>query len=156
MPFTTPGVQVDLRDDRATLIAPLHYQGRVDHWTIPSGFQTDFASVPRRLQGLVQALGKWTRPSIAHDWFIDVGIEAGVITARDADGVFRRMMRECGVGFVTRWLIWTSVRWAALFNAKRRPGWHRDLPAVAAISVAVLVTVVAAVWGLDVAVHAVL
>lgn len=148
MPFTEPGVQVYLRDDRGVLTAPLRYQGRIDHFVIPAGFDTDFASVPKRLQGLVQSIGKWTRAAIAHDWFC-TGLANGdcPVSARDADGIFRRMMRESDVGFITRWCMWTAVRWAALKNPARRPGWIRDAPLVVAITAAVLTAAVLAAAG---------
>lgn len=49
---------------------------------------------------------------------------------RDADGVFRRAMRDLGVPFLRRWIMWSAVRWASL---KNRAAWSEsglllDLP----------------------------
>jgi hypothetical protein len=67
---------------------------------------------------------------VLHDWLIVRAIPAGFVSSRDADGIFRRVLREQGVPFVKRWLMWTGVRWGALFNPPRRAGWLRDLPLV--------------------------
>ena len=54
-----------------------------------------------------------------------MGIPQNAISAVDADGLFRRSMRELGVPPVMRWLMWTGVRWGALGNPVRRKGWWR-------------------------------
>jgi hypothetical protein len=56
-------------------------------------------------------------------------------------------MRELGVPFVLRWLMWTGVRLGAVANPVRRPGVLRDLPLmlVWAIPAAPFILVVAAV-----------
>lgn len=115
---------------------------------------TDFATVPNWLQSLVQSTGTWTLAAVVHDAFC-VGLADGdcPVSSRDADGIFRRVMREEGVGTVRRWLMWTAVRWAALFNPHRRPGWGKDSPVVLGISAAVLAATTAIVYGADRAVH---
>lgn len=139
MPFTTRAVHVELLDDRGTLTTPLSYQGKVDHWTVPSGFRTDFASVPRLLQWFAPSIGKWTRAAVLHDWFC-VHLASGdcVVSARDADAIFRRVMREAGVGVIRRWLMWVGVRYGALFNPARRADWIKDAPGVLGITALVL------------------
>ena len=139
MPFTTRGVVVDLLDAEGTLVAPLAYQGKVDYWVVPSGFRTDFASVPQVAMWLFPSLGKYTRAAVLHDWFCKhLAIGDSVVSARDADAIFRRVMREAHVGFCSRWLMWTGVRWGALTNRTRRAGWLRDAPAVFGITALVL------------------
>lgn len=107
---------------------PLIYKGRHDRWVVPRGFITDYATVPRFATWLVPITGVYTRAVILHDWFCKYAIQAGLISARDADGVFRRILREEGTPELLRWLVWTGVRWGALFssNSVRRQGWHRD------------------------------
>lgn len=135
MTFADPGTVLAVIDrDRAVLSEALVYDGAVDRWTVPAGFGTDFASVPRLLTWLVPRMGAWTRAAILHDWFCTVGIVAGVISARDADGVFRRVLREEGTPVVLRWLMWTAVRLGAAGNPVRRAGWWRDAPLVLAIA----------------------
>jgi len=150
MPFTTPLVVRRVSPTHWELIAPLSYQGAVDHFTVHDGLVTDFASVPRWLQSFVQATGTWTGAAVLHDDFC-IQLAAGncAVSSSDADGIFRRVMDEEGVGFVRRWLMWTAVRWAALNNPARRPGWLRDSPKVLAITLVLLAAVGAAVYGLD-------
>lgn len=139
MPFTSPLVVRRVDATRWELVAPLSYQGRVDHWTIPSGYVTDYATTPWFTAWLIPRTGSWTLAAVLHDFLITDGIPAGLITSRNTDGVFRRVLREEGVDPVRRWLMFAAVRWAAPLSKGRRPsGLLRDLPAVAGISAAVL------------------
>jgi hypothetical protein len=154
MPFTSPLIVQRISPRDWMLVAPLRYQGRVDHYVVPEASVTDFASVPRFLQGFVQATGTWTCAAVVHDVFCTDLVEARrqnrspMISARDADGVFRRIMREEGVGVVKRWAMWSAVRLAALKNPARRAGWFRDLPLVLLITLLELAVVVAVLLGL--------
>lgn len=157
MPFTTP--LLVRRVDPATweLVAPLSYQGRVDHWTIPSGYRTDFATVPWFVQWLIPRTGTWTLAAVLHDWLITDGIPAGLVTSRQTDGVFRRVLREESVDPVRRWLMWAAVRAAAPFSRHRRPsGFWRDAPAVLAITALTLAVALLSAYGIHAAAHAVL
>lgn len=67
--FSTP---LDVRWDRETgkwkLISPLVWKGSDgDAVIVPAGEETDFASVPRLLQNIMPATGKWTRAAVVHD-----------------------------------------------------------------------------------------
>lgn len=147
MPFAPPPyVRADIDCATAGLVQPLVYKGRDQIFTVPSGFVTDFASVPRSLTWLIPTMGTYTRAAIVHDFLC---VELAEVhrrgrgwagwrqspSARDVDGVFRRIMREERVPLVRRWLIWAGVRWGALANPARRAGWWRDAPAVLGISV---------------------
>jgi hypothetical protein len=76
------------------------------------------------------------------------------VSSVDADGWFRRIMRESGVGFVTRWSMWAAVRLAALVTNYRRAGWlcWPEAPLVLLITVAWLVVALAAAVGIHLAV----
>lgn len=148
MPFTTPLLVRRVDPTTWELVAPLSYQGRVDHWTIPAGYRTDFATVPWFVQWFIPRTGTWTLAATLHDWLITDGIPAGLITSRNTDGVFRRVLREEGVDRVRRWCMWAAVRAAAPFSKHRRPaGFLPDAPAVAAVATAALTVTVAAVCG---------
>ncbi len=113
------------------LARPMEYEGESETFTVPAGYVTDLASVPRALLWLVPPYGAYTRAAILHDWLITDAIPAGRITSRDTDGLFRRVMREEGVKFVPRWVLWAAVRSAAPFSATRRRGLGlRDYPLV--------------------------
>ena len=88
--------------------------GPVARFVVPAGFRTDFASVPRVVTWLVPRFGAYTLAAILHDWLVTEGLRTGVVTSRQADGIFRRVMRESGVPVLRRWLMWAGVRWGAL------------------------------------------
>jgi hypothetical protein len=136
MPFE-PSADVVVRrldDEFWAVELPLVYRGRRDEFTVPAGFRTDFASVPRVAVWLIPRFGRYTPAAILHDWLCTVGIATGQVTSREADGLFRRIMRESGVPVLRRWLMWAGVRWGALTDRDRRPGWWASAPGVVAIS----------------------
>lgn len=139
------------------LTVPLVWTGtKGDTFVVPTGFVTDFATVPRFLHWLVSPYGAYTRAAVLHDWLLtelhdwtikrrgfarhdDLTAEPPA-DSRDCDGIFRRVMRDLGVDWATRWAMWTAVRWASLFNRDRAYGRHigRDLPAMLGMSALVL------------------
>ncbi|MEV0295564.1 DUF1353 domain-containing protein [Nocardia sp. NPDC050710] len=88
------------------LTEPLIYQGDADEFTVPAGFRTDFASVPRALVWLVPRYGAYTRAAILHDYLL----KSKAVSPADADGLFRRCLREFGVSVPRRWMMWAAVR----------------------------------------------
>lgn len=156
------------------VIAPLIWTGSEDDtFTVPVGFLTDFATVPRFLHWLVLPYGAYTRAAVLHDWLLvelaawsarhlgnvviaplDGSDDRPPANSRDIDGIFRAAMKDLGVGFTKRWVMWTAVRWGALFNTRRAYGrdFGRDSLKVVAISLAVLATGVIPVAALAVAI----
>jgi hypothetical protein len=136
VPFEPGSLTVRRVDaSRWELVAELVYRGRRDRFVVPAGFRTDFATVPLPVTWLVPRFGAYTLAVILHDWLVTEGLRTGVVTSREADGIFRRVLRESGVPVLRRWLMWTGVRWGALVSARRRPGWVFSAPGVLAISV---------------------
>jgi hypothetical protein len=157
MPFESTSVTVRRVDDRRwAVVEELVYRGKRDRFVVPAGFLTDFATVPRVVVWLIPRFGRYTLAAILHDWLVTQGLRTGVVTSREADGIFRRVMRESGVPVLRRWLMWCGVRWGALTSRLRRPGWSHSAPGVLAISVlaapvvvppAVLIGLALAVYG---------
>ena len=136
MPFDSPTLTVRRTSDLLwEVVEPLVYRGRRDTFVVPAGFPTDFASVPRVVVWLIPRFGRYTLAAVLHDWLVTDGIAGGGVSSRDADGLFRRVMAEQQVPPVRRWVMWTGVRWGALANPLRRPGWVLDAPRVLALSV---------------------
>jgi hypothetical protein len=135
VPFE-PGSLTVRRVDANTwsLVDDLVYQGRWERFVVPAGFHTDFATVPRVVTWLVPRFGAYTLAAILHDWLVTEGIRSGAVSAREADGIFRRVMRESGVPVLRRWMMWAGVRWGALTDERRRAGWLASAPGVVAIS----------------------
>lgn len=99
----------EAEDERWELVRPLVYRGNRESFTVPAGFRTDFASVPRPFWWLVPRYGRFTKAAVLHDYLW----QEGALSRCDADGIFRRAMHELGVPFLRRWLMWTAVRWGA-------------------------------------------
>jgi hypothetical protein len=136
VPFEPGSLTVSRVDaDTWALVDELVYQGRWERFVVPAGFRTDFASVPRVVTWLVPRFGAYTLAAILHDWLCSEGIRSGEVTSREADGIFRRVMRESGVSVLRRWLMWAGVRWGALTDERRRAGWVFSAPGVLAITV---------------------
>jgi len=135
------------------------YVGRRDVILIPDAFTTDLASVPRIFWSLLPPCGAYERSAVLHDFLCEAlagrqSMPDPLLSPSDVDGLFRRVMRECGVGLLTRWVMWTGVRWGALFNPHRRAGWLRDAPAVVAMTALGLAAACVVTYGVDHAVHA--
>lgn len=129
MGFRSPHVLVRQQDDTHWVLEEdLVYRGRDEEFVVPRGTRTDFASVPRVFAWLVPKYGRYTAAAVLHDRLCATEVPAGDVTPIDADGLFRRSMRELGVPFLRRWLMWAAVRWGALTVADRRRGWLRELP----------------------------
>lgn len=152
MPFRNALEDMTIRPAGAKtwrLVEDLVYAGERETFTIPAGYVTDFATIPsfiRSPTGLDPYSMEYARAAIVHDWLITDAIPARVVTSRDVDGIFRRIMREEGTDAATRWLMWTAVRWGAAFS--RRRAWGRqlpkDLPLMLAISLPALLLAVPA------------
>jgi len=65
--------------------------------------------VPGLFTWLVPRYGRFTKAAILHDFLCDEAKEGRFIRSQ-ADGIFRRVMRELGVGFIRRWVMWAAVR----------------------------------------------
>jgi hypothetical protein len=121
-----------------------------DSWTIPEGFRTDFATIPSIVSWAIPKLGAYTLAAIVHDAlctglndyyrakqdFIRPGdryiriVPIPTASAIDTDAIFRRIALDMGTDRVTAQLLWVGVRWGALFNPARRPGWLKTAPKV--------------------------
>lgn len=114
MPFLGDIVVTPLLDDpsRWKLVQGFSYQGRHELFEVPPNITTDFASVPRVFVWLLPRYGRWTPAAILHDHLWSLA-RKGEFKKIDADGIFNRAMRELGVPFLRRWIMWAAVRWAA-------------------------------------------
>jgi hypothetical protein len=110
------------------LVAPLDYEGQQDSYAVPVGQTTDFASVPRIFAWFIPPYGRYTKAAILHDYLWRVLAAEGKMEWIDADGLLRRAMRELGVPFLQRWIMWAAVRWAALLKPRGLQGAWRELP----------------------------
>jgi hypothetical protein len=83
---------------------------------VPAGFVTDFASIPRRIRGIIPKLGPHLCPAIVHDYLY----WEKACTRPDADRIFLYMMEEMGVPWATRRFMYHAVRGFG------RSGWEKN------------------------------
>ena len=124
MPFRTPlSVRHEVGEEWR-LLDPLVFEGRDDFFVMRKGFKTDFASIPRPVRWLFDTAGTNSEPGVLHDavWREskrDDGKQPRV-DPWDADGLFRRALRESGATAITRALMWIAVRAAAIAAGRLR------------------------------------
>jgi len=91
-------------------------------WTVPKGFVTDLASVPKAVPGVVRlwmptALeSAWA--AILHDWLY----ATGAVSRGEADRLFRVALRTFGNSKVGAWIMWLGVRAGGWFAWRK----HRN------------------------------
>lgn len=118
MPFRTPlSVRHEIGEDWR-LLDPLVFEGRREFFVIRKDFRTDFASIPRPVRWLFDTAGTNSEPGVLHDALWRESKRADGKEPRvdpwDADGLFRRALRESGAPALTRGLMWIAVRTAAI------------------------------------------
>lgn len=104
------------------ILAPFEYcVGAPDGWpivVIPSGFITDFASIPRIFWNILPPTGKYGKAAVVHDWlyrypklqFIKGG-KLVPITKELCDDIFDEAMGVLGVGIVTKSILFYGVHY---------------------------------------------
>ena len=124
MPFKD-GSEVEVKeisDTEWSVLRPIEYGGKEQQFVVPVGQSTDFASVPRVFAWFLPPYGRYTMPAILHDYLWRAAVPGGQLKWPEADGILRRAMRECGVPFLRRWIMWASVRLATV----KKPGGRQD------------------------------
>lgn len=117
--FDTKLSVTHLHGHRWTLTDPLIWEGRDELLVIRSGFETDFASIPKVMRWLLDSAGLNSEAGVLHDavWRESQRTPTRVDPA-DADGIFRRALRETGSSALTRALMWGGVRAAAIAHGR--------------------------------------
>lgn len=75
--------------------------------TVPKGYVTDFASIPRIGRFLFPQCGRDTTASVLHDWLLH-------LNDKRATKVFNDELKKAGVGALRRWPMVAFV-WAFTF-----------------------------------------
>lgn len=105
--FTSPLRVWKRPDGRWELIDTLVYRSTLAGIiVVPKGFDTDFASVPR-LPLMHMLLGDRAHSSaVVHDYLY----RTAEVSRSMADAVFKEAAESEGVGFFSRWALWSGVR----------------------------------------------
>ncbi len=78
---------------------------------VPAGVETDLASIPRILWPLLSPGGDYAPAAIVHDrLYHNHEVRGAPVTRAEADGVLLAGMKELGIGWLTRWTIYSAVR----------------------------------------------
>ncbi len=149
MPFHSDVLKVSSYGPTLWLLdAPVHYQGKHEQFEVPAEFCTDFASVPTICTWLIPRYGVYTRAAVLHDYLCQEA-HVGRFNRADADGIFRRCLRELGVSFTRRWLMWAAVRAGGLMSGAGARDWLLVLLiALVALPLLALPVLVICVWAL--------
>ena len=106
--YMTP-LQVELLPDRTTwrLLAPFSYLAP-EHClvSVSTGFETDFASVPRWPLTFALLGSYGHAAAVIHDWLYT----SGELSRADADRVLHEVLRSSGIARWRAWLMWGGVR----------------------------------------------
>lgn len=75
--------------------------------TVPAGFVTDLASVPRLFWDILPPFGTYTRATVVHDYLY----RTQLLPRDKADRILLQAMVACGTGLLARTIIYWNVRW---------------------------------------------
>jgi hypothetical protein len=89
--------------------------------TVPKGFKSDGASVPRAMWSIYPPFGKYLEAAVVHDWFCVLGHKGeSPIDYKEAAKVFNEAMEVCCVGKWRRFKMYWAVRLGGpKFSAKK-------------------------------------
>lgn len=82
--------------------------------TVPTGYITDFASVPRLFWLFFPRYGKYTKAAVIHDYLYSEGIG----TKDRADAIFYHSMLTLGVNAFKAWVMYQAVSMGGKGNFK--------------------------------------
>lgn len=94
------------------LIHYFQYVSSIGTITVPTGFTTDGASIPRCFWNVLGPYGPYFKAAVIHDWLYSwKSKERGVSCTREqADLIFKEAMYNIGVGWVSREIIYRAVQ----------------------------------------------
>lgn len=107
MSFITQLCCKQIEDDLWELTAPLTYDaGRFGVFTVPVGFRTDFASVPRAPIAWLYCGGQGEAAAVVHDYLYKVG----GVSKDTADRTFYMALRDMGIHPLKAGIMYQAVK----------------------------------------------
>ena len=85
------------------------YQGRVHNLSVPCGFKTDLASVPRVATIFIPQFGRHSPAAVFHDWCYEQEVN-GYHSKEFADALFYALLKRMGVGSVKAAAMYAAVK----------------------------------------------
>jgi hypothetical protein len=92
------------------LASPFRYIGSRGTITVPAGFTTDGASVPRVFWSIFQPFGEYFPAAVVHDYLYSPRSMHLRLERKTADLIFKEAMYNLGIGWLTRGTIYQAVR----------------------------------------------
>lgn len=99
-----------------TLREAFIYDSSVGPITVPKGFVTDFASVPRVFWNILPPFGRYGKAAVVHDYLYRT---QGYASKPVADAIFLEAMKALGVPTLLRYTMFYAVR---LFGGRSYKG----------------------------------
>lgn len=95
-----------IRNPKSPKIFELYEDFELLGHTVPKGYRTDFASVPRFFWRVFPPIGRYCQAAVLHDWHCDQKI----LSYKETHQLFDDAMKATGVGKWTRKLMATAVK----------------------------------------------
>lgn len=115
--LVTALVPEELRDNSrrvAVVYEEFIYVKRTEtaHYVImaPKGYETDFASIPRVFQFLINPFGEHAEAAVIHDWLYSIGEIGDAAGRADADRIFSHALKYLKVDPLRRLAMYGAVR----------------------------------------------
>ncbi len=89
------------------LLGELRYSNETRTYTVPRGFRTDLATIPRIFWGYLPPFGNYIEAAVIHDFLYGIH---GHEPRKAVDDLFLEMMLVSGVRKSKAWLMYIGVR----------------------------------------------
>lgn len=103
---TIAHLKLSPRSEKWVLDLPLVYEIEGDIITIPPGFETDLASIPRIAQPFIPVNGLHRSAAIIHDYLFVVQI----YDRERTDKIFLQAMKDSNVSWLERTIMYAAIR----------------------------------------------
>lgn len=94
---------------RFRLIDAVSYDYGLQHFVVPAGFVTDFASIPGIGRMFLPKWGRYGWAAILHDYLYSSACPE-LVSRKEADRMFKTFMKVRDTPLIHTWIIYTAVR----------------------------------------------
>jgi hypothetical protein len=101
------------------LTNPFSYISSRGTITVPTGFETDGASIPRVFWSILDPFGPYFKAAVIHDWLYSPHNRR--FTRAQADDIFKEAMFNNGLDWLRREAIYRAVQLAGWRSYKGKP-----------------------------------
>lgn len=129
--FLSGNLKIEEVNGVKKLLEDVVYQDGQTIYTVPAGYETDYASIPRCVSWIYPKDGPYRKAAVVHDYLITNGLmqKEFEIDSNRVDEIFREAMDAVGeIPKIRQYIMWAGVRIGALVNKYRRKGSLKTLP----------------------------